>query len=421
MTLLNPTWHLEINGCGLRQPIALDIEANDERDAQSQALAHLHGIGLHQTVNTWEQVASIFEVADLKRAHGTGLPLIDVAAWVGEPPERRSLWGDWLPLRQTTMLTGMGGVGKSLFEQCLFTAIAVGKPFLGMPVERRNCLYVTCEDDQDELFRRQASIEKALGIERKDWLGRMHLVSLVDKPGSTALAVAGEDRKLVPTDRWREIEDTCRHLDIGLFAFDSATDALAGDLNDNAQVSQFIQMFTGLAMAQDGAAMLLHHPNKSDDQWSGAMAFHNKVRSRWFMEFGNPEVDPDARSLINPKSNYGPAGGRIDFRWRDGAFVRAEDLPKDEGKALVREMKAKGAQAAFLACLRAREPGREVGPHPGPNYAPTSFAGMQQAKGYSKDRLVAAMEELFASGAIRTEQVKRRGSDTKTIIVEAAE
>jgi RecA-family ATPase len=420
MSLLQPKWHVEFLSHGMKQPIALDIDAMNERDAQGQALARLHDLGLSRMVDTWEALAAISEVAEITRANGTGLPLIDVAAWVGEPPERRSLWGDWLPLRQTTMLTGMGGVGKSLFEQCLFTAIAVGKPFLGMPVEQRNCLYITCEDDQDELFRRQAAIERSLGIERADWLGRLHLVSLADQPGTTALATAGDDRRLVPTDRWREIEDTCRHYSIGLFAFDSATDALAGDMNDNALVAQFIQMLTGLAMAQDGAAMLLHHPNKSDDQWSGAMAFHNKVRSRWFMEFGNPEADPDARSLINPKSNYGPAGGRIDFRWHEGAFVRAEDLPNAEGKALVCDMKERGAQAAFLACLRAREPGREVGPHRGPNYAPTSFAGMAQAKGYSKERLAAAMEQLFASGAIRTEQVKRRGNDTKTIIVEAS-
>src|SRR5689334_168972 len=57
------------------------------------------------------------------------LPLIDVGKWRGDPPPRRSLWGDWLPLHQTTMLTGDGGVGKSLFEQVLLTHIALGRTF----------------------------------------------------------------------------------------------------------------------------------------------------------------------------------------------------------------------------------------------------------------------------------------------------
>src|SRR5690606_8787179 len=86
------------------------------------------------------------------------LPLADIATWIGDPPARRSFWGDWLPANQATMLTGRGGIGKSLFEQCLFTAIALGRPFLGMETTQRNTLYVTCEDEEPELWRRQAAI-----------------------------------------------------------------------------------------------------------------------------------------------------------------------------------------------------------------------------------------------------------------------
>lgn len=421
MTALQPQWRFQVDEPGMPKPIVWIVDADTERDAKASIIRRLQGpeFRLSAFYNDWQDILRVLPSAELALSSGRGLPLIDVAAWAGEPPVRRSFWGDWLPARQTTMLTGMGGVGKSLFEQCLFTAIAVGKPFLGMATEQCNTLYVTCEDDQDELWRRQEAIERALGIERADWLGRFWPCSLVDQQGGTALAALSAEGKLEPTDRWHEMVDTCNARKIGLYAFDNATDAMAGDLNDATQVAAFIGMMTRLAAAQDGAAMLIHHPNKREDEFANSMAFHNKVRSRWFMGAGDPEIDPDARFLTNPKSNYGPAGGRIDFRWHEGAFVRAEELPAETGKELVKAAKLRGAQAAFLKCLQALSSGREVGPNVGPNYAPARFAQMPGAKGYSKHDLARAMEQLFHSGAIETREIKRKGKDTKTIIAEA--
>lgn len=126
------------------------------------------------------------------------------------------------------MLTGEGGVGKSLLTQMLCTAIALGKPFLGMETERRNSLYVTCEDDADELWRRQDAICDAFGVTRDDLDGKLFLCSL---SGLLETALAGEGGKggVETTDRWRSLELTSRQLNIGFFALDNATDALAAD------------------------------------------------------------------------------------------------------------------------------------------------------------------------------------------------
>ncbi|MBX7460812.1 AAA family ATPase [Qipengyuania huizhouensis] len=352
------------------------------------------------------------------------LPLIDMAAWQGDPPPRRSLWGTWLPLHQTTMLTGPGGVGKSLFEQMLFTAIAVGKPLLGMETEQRNTLYVTCEDDADELWRRQYDINKALGITKADLIGKLFLCSLTGEP-DTALAVETDGGRLETTDRWREIEYTCRERDIGVYAFDNATDALAADHNAIHPVAAFVNQLTGLAIKRDGAAMILHHPNKAGDDWLGSVAWHNKVRSRWIIEHGDEDVDPDARAIRNPKANYGPTGGKIGFRWYKGAFLRDDDLPADYAKELADSIRVQGENNAFLECLRARAEqgeGREVGPSPGPNYAPSQFEGMAQAKGMKRGALKRAMDRLFTTGKIETHTYRNRakGRDV-TVIREAPE
>ena len=353
----------------------------------------------------------------------TLLPLVDIAAWAGDPPQRLSFWGDWLPAAQTTMLTGRGGIGKSLFEQCLLTAIALGRPFLGMDTVQRNTLYLTCEDDEAELWRRQDAINDAFGIVRADLVGKLFLCSLMGET-DTALATFDASGRLQRTDRWRQLEHTCETLEISLYAFDNATDAMAGDLNDLHQVAEFVNLLTGLAKRMNGAAMILHHPNKAGEDWLGSVAWHNKVRSRLIIEDGENDGDPDARTIRNPKANYGPQGGKVAFRWFAGAFVREEDLSADTA-AQLRELSIANAQCeAFLACLRQRASegiDRAVGPSPGPNYAPAQFDGMPEAKGYKKQALKGAMDRLFRMGRIASEVVDRPGkSGTKTIVVEVS-
>lgn len=348
------------------------------------------------------------------------LPLVKMGRWKGEPPARRSLWGDWLPLHQTTMLTGAGGVGKSLFDQALCTAIALGIPFLGMDTVQRNTLYITCEDDEDELWRRQYDICDAFGVGRRDVIGKLHLCHLTGTP-DTALAAAKADNKeeIEPTDRWHELRNTCDAFDIGLFAFDNATDALAADHNQIHPVAAFVNMLTGLAIERDGVAMIIHHPNKSGDDWLGSVAWHNKVRSRLIIKKTEDEADADARTITNPKANYGPSGGVIDFRWHKGCFVREDDMPSDTAAELRKTIQAQHENTVFLDCLRATaEQGREVSDKVGPNYAPARFANMTEAKGVKKPALARAMERLFHIGAIELVEVKRKGSETKKVIAE---
>lgn len=356
---------------------------------------------------------------DTRKATGKPLlPLIKMGRWRGEPPARRSLWGDWLPVHQTTMLTGAGGVGKSLFDQALCTAIAMGVPFLGMPTVQRNTLYITCEDDEDELWRRQYNICDALGIGRQDVIGKLHLCSLTGED-ETALAVESEGGLLKPTDRWQEVRNTCEAFEIGLYAFDNATDALAADHSAIHPVAAFVNMLTGLAIDRDGVAMIIHHPNKAGDDWLGSVAWHNKVRSRLIIKRGEDEADTDARTIQNPKANYGPSGGEIAFRWHNGCFVREEELPPDYAAELSKTIAAHSENDAFLRCLRAATAqGREVGASTASNYAPTVFAKMVEGKGRKKDAFARAMERLLHLGAIKIVEVKRKGSDTKKIIVE---
>lgn len=332
----------------------------------------------------------------------TLLPVIDFTRWDGQdPPKRRFAWGEWLPLGVTTMLTAPGGTGKSLFEQMLCTCIALGLPFLGMPTEQMNTLYVTCEDDEEELWRRQVAICNVLGAPLTALAGRLHLVSLCGEPG-TELAMFDASGKLVPTDRWHQLVATCQQMQIRLYAFDNATDAMGGDLNDIHMVAAFINLLTGLALLLDGAAMIIHHPNKAGDDWLGSVAWHNKVRSRWIMRRSETLGDDDGRVIENPKANYGPSGGEIAFRWWQGGFVRDEDLPEDTANELRETIRASADNKLFMTCLAERQRQRRPVSESvyGQNYAPRVFEKMPESKKIGKDRLEQAMDRLFRIQAI---------------------
>lgn len=330
------------------------------------------------------------------------LPIVDFADWAGKsPPARMFAWGNQIPLMTTTMLTGPGGVGKSLFEQMLLTCIALGVPFLGIETRQMSTLYVTCEDDVDELWRRQDAICAALGVSVEDLKDKLHLVSLCGV-NETALASFDENEMIVVSERWRQLVHTCEQRQIRLYAFDNATDAMAGDLNDIHQVAEFVNLLTGLALRMNGAAMILHHPNKAGDDWLGSVAWHNKVRSRMIIKRSEVEGDDDGRVLENPKANYGPSGGKINFTWFRGAFVRAEDLPPDVASEMAENVRMAGGNKRFLECLRkATEEGRNVSHSASAsNYAPKLFAEMTIGKGYSKGDYKAAMERLLHLGKI---------------------
>ena len=94
------------------------------------------------------------------------------------PPERRWIVKDWLPIGTVTSLYGSGGVGKTLIAQQLATSVAAGRAFFGLETTQAPALVIACEDDRDELHRRQVSICATSGVE----MTKLGLLSLFPAP-----------------------------------------------------------------------------------------------------------------------------------------------------------------------------------------------------------------------------------------------
>src|SRR5262249_50662206 len=74
------------------------------------------------------------------------------------PPDRQWAVLNRIPMRQPTLLSGEGAVGKSIVELQLCVAHVLGKDWLGSMPELGPAIYVGCEDEVDEIRRRLTSI-----------------------------------------------------------------------------------------------------------------------------------------------------------------------------------------------------------------------------------------------------------------------
>ncbi len=78
-------------------------------------------------------------------------------------PDRPWLVPGWIPIARVTGLYGAGGEGKTLLAQMLATSCAIGVEWIGLPVQKCHSLLCYCEDDRDEMQRRQDDINRAYG------------------------------------------------------------------------------------------------------------------------------------------------------------------------------------------------------------------------------------------------------------------
>lgn len=330
----------------------------------------------------------------------SGLGLIDPGKWQGvDAPEREWAWTDNIPHRQATYLTGPGSAGKSLFGQQLATCHALGRPFLGIATRGGAALYLTCEDDELELHRRQLAICLTLGASPSDLSGKLHFASLAGELATELFAL--QDGKLDLTKRFQVLEAGAIAMGTKLIVLDNVAHLFGGNENARHEVAAFVSLLNRLAMQIDGAVLLIGHPNKAGDSFSGSTAWENQVRSRLFMEVPADSNDSDVRVLSRQKSNYARKGEAITFRWHNWAFVRDEDLPADTRAEIAGVAAANGENEAFMLCLAAATANkRAVSHNPGVNYAPTIFAKMAEAKGLKRAAFERAFERLLHLGLI---------------------
>lgn len=311
---------------------------------------------------------------------------------------------EWLvqglvPTKTVTLFSGDGGTGKSLLALQLAVAVAAQTAWIGKTVNTGGVIYLSAEDDDDELHRRVDDILRAEGRGYDDLSG----LTLRSLAGEDALLAIESGVALMQTELFKELDARAVDEAPALIVVDTLADVYPANENDRAKVRQFVGILRGLALKRKCAVLLLGHPSltglNSGTGTSGSTAWNNSVRSRLYLSRITDdgfEADPDRRVMTTMKANYGRIGGEIYVKWHDGAFI-AEQQPSGLD-ALAAGAKAQRVFMKLLATFT--EQGRQVNHAGGSRYAPKLFAEHPDNEGMTKRALKAAMEGLLASGKI---------------------
>jgi RecA-family ATPase len=343
------------------------------------------------------------------------LPFVDMSAWDSvAPPARQWLIVDHIPSRQVTLLSGVGGIGKSVLTLQLLASTVLRREWVGGLFPKPGAaIYLGAEDEQDEIHRRLAAI-----LEHYD----ARFADLV-AGGFRALAFAGKDAVLAEFDRngrikvtdlFRSLHAEAVKLQPSAIVIDTVSDVFLGDEIKRDQVRQFGSVMRRLAIDATAAVIIASHPSvsgeKSGTGLSGSTQWHNTVRARAY--FHRPKSDDDdnddddrqtddgRRELEFKKNQYGRLAKRVELRWSNGLWLPPAAL----GKAERQTEAERKAEDLFLRLLqRLDDQGRNVCAVKGVSFAPAIFADEPEAKRarISKKALTTAMSRLFEAKRIR--------------------
>ncbi|WP_294275080.1 AAA family ATPase [uncultured Sphingomonas sp.] len=333
------------------------------------------------------------------------LTLIDVGSLAGKPViDQPWVIRKLVPDRQVTFFTAQGGGGKSYTSLSLAASVALGALAFGFSTTRGPALYLTCEDDDDENHRRLIGVANALNVGLDGFANKLFVKSLVDRRDKGIAHLDQNTNKLRTEPLFHELRSTLLTLRPKLVILDNVAHLFEGNENIRAHVASFLGLLNSLAIEADCAIILIGHPNKAGDSFSGSTAFQNQVRSHIHMKVD--EDDPDRRELTLAKAKYARLEEPVMLRWYRGAFRLENDVPDDDASRFsALHHKQNDLFFACLAKMTEQQLPASHSPNAG-NYAPKVFAMMPEAKGLKPDELAKVMARLKGRGLIEVGELE---------------
>lgn len=334
-----------------------------------------------------------------------------------EPPPFEWIMEHWLSWHPT-LLAGRGGIGKSLLIQQILTQLACGHPTWCASQEPLRVLYWACEDDHDQLWRRQDAICRSIGIQF-DALANLHIDA---RYGLDNTLMSSEFGKPMWTPMIETLREQVNDLKIDVLAIDNLGHTFGANENTRHDVTKFLNGICGLVEKRKFCPIVLGHPSKGPEStYSGSTAWENAVRMRWYLDDKLPDQkadesekpDPNYRILAKRKANY-TTKDYVQFRYDGGVLVPDIDQYDDVGMvAQLRKRRARQIVAAAVDTLdRINIYGsRKVGR----NYLPAVILENKLAEGFSKPQLGEAMRDMVLAQEL-VEQVVGKNSARMPIL-----
>jgi hypothetical protein len=320
----------------------------------------------------------------------------------GTPPPRRWIYPGWLSY-DPTLLVGPGGVGKTLLAQHLGTALATGSEFFEKQVcQPLTVLMWACEDDHDELWRRQVAICGSLNVSMADLQLRFILEPRRGRE-NTLLTMHYAEPAWTPL--MGELTEQVNDYKADVLLLDNVGQTFGANENDRHHVTRYINGILGMTDRPFCPLLMAHPARHSGSEYAGSAAWENAVRMRWLFGEqlpGDDQVqdteDPDAdvRYLSRRKSNYSAKDWRK-FRLVDGALQLDAKI---EGEASMAS--ARSSHVVLDAFRRIRTMGLDTSASThASNYLPKIILAHRLNQGLNARELGKGMSDLMLDGALK--------------------
>jgi len=325
-----------------------------------------------------------------------------------EPPARKWVVDHWLGYNPT-LIAGAGGIGKSLLAQTVATAIATGRRFIDKVAEPLKTLAWLCEDDHDEIWRRQIAINAYFGLSMADLEGNLIIEPRLGRENGLFVPAYG-----VPTwtPAMTELTEQVNDYKARVLFIDNIGHTFGCSENDRHHVTAFVNGLMGVS-EQPLAIGLLGHPSKqANSEFSGSTAWENAVRMRWYMGTKLPdqaeeesETDDNVRYLAKRKTNYTVKDYRK-LTYVDGVLRTEEEM----GPITARYTFGERREATEKVVLNAIDKLKDVGVYgrlgrTSTEYLPKKITQMALAGGNTVKELGDAMNRLLMAGHIHEIEV----------------
>jgi len=344
---------------------------------------------------------------------------LDFRALAGRQPPRRHWFVEgWLG--GPTLLAARGGMSKSTLTQHLVTLGTLGRAYFAPQAQPFTALVVNCEDEHDELWRRQSAICAQEGIDMADLAGRLNIESRVGCENALMAMVGGQ---LTATPFMEQLRQQVNDLRADVLVLDNVAHLLLADHDDRTVATTFMNAVCGLVSGRPFAPIFVAHVSRAiGSEFTGSVAWENAVRMRWFLgdrlpdqpiEPGEEQADASrVRFLCKRKSNYS-AQDFMRFTVTDTGLLVPDHEP-DHVSGMVAQLDERKAEEVCIAGFKAL---KAMGLHPSdskasPDYLPRQLVEKRQAAGYSKKDLAKAMNRLMAAGKFTRGQVSTYSNRT---------
>lgn len=322
------------------------------------------------------------------------------------PPPRSWVVQSWIPRGAVTLFAGRGGLGKSMLAQQIATAVCANRDFLGAIEEPGSALYLACEEDADELWRRQDAICRAMAIPMRSLAGDLLLDA---RSGLDSTLCAWHHGEIGPTaflDDVREVIET-RMLHPQLLIIDNIAHTFnAGEHgeNDRNKVARFLGLLSRMSIDYGIGTLLIGHPGKGvESEYSGSTAWNDLVRSRMWLK----RADKFAPlRLVRPKGNYAaPDDDGLELEWRDGTLLEVDhrETPSQALQRAAKENEAEALVTRAVIYFTAREEATSEKTRAS-NYLPRLMLERGKGEGFTRDELHGALLRLLDADKLRAGQ-----------------